>query len=255
MSLGPVVASRFEKAAIDNGFDLSLPAPEDWAGYGSTQAKLRLWLTITAESTFVAALSQHKVAHALVEEGGASSTMIGALPDAAVAAVSVIDFASLHKLVRRAFQLSRTLPDEILHVVEHEVASLSKTEVERVVLQRVGQRVYRERLLEYWNGRCAITGLAVPALLRASHIKAWAKCETNAERLDVFNGLLLAPNFDAAFDVGLITVLDDGCIEISSGLSFEARAALGLAGHLSVAGLTDGHRKYLAWHRSMHFKT
>ncbi|MDC0682621.1 HNH endonuclease signature motif containing protein [Sorangium atrum] len=50
-----------------------------------------------------------------------------------------------------------------------------------------------------------MTGLAVPALLRASHIKPWADCETDAERLDVYNGILLAPHLDAAFDRGFIT--------------------------------------------------
>jgi len=40
--------------------------------------------------------------------------------------------------------------------------------------------------LAYWEGRCAVTGLAILALLRASHIKRWADCETDAEGLDVF---------------------------------------------------------------------
>jgi len=61
-------------------------------------------------------------------------------------------------------------------------------------------------LLDLWEGRCAVTGLAVPELLRASHIKPWADCETDAERLDVYNGFLLAPHLDAAFDLGFITV-------------------------------------------------
>ena len=51
-----------------------------------------------------------------------------------------------------------------------------------------------------------MTGLDVPELLRASHIKPWADCGTDAERLDVFNGLLLAPHLDAAFDAGFITI-------------------------------------------------
>jgi putative restriction endonuclease len=54
--------------------------------------------------------------------------------------------------------------------------------------------------MEYWNGRCPLTGIDQPELLRASHIKAWAACESDRERLDVHNGLLLAAHLDAAFD-------------------------------------------------------
>lgn len=35
------------------------------------------------------------------------------------------------------------------------------------------------------EGRCAVTDLAVPELLRAGHIKAWADCEPDGKRLDV----------------------------------------------------------------------
>jgi len=83
-------------------------------------------------------------------------------------------------------------------------------------------------LLEYWEGRCAITGLDIPTLLCASHIKPWAECRTDAERLDIFNGLLLAPHFDALFDKGFITVTDAGEIDISPRLSREHRKCLGL---------------------------
>jgi predicted restriction endonuclease len=41
-------------------------------------------------------------------------------------------------------------------------------------------------------------------LLIASHIKPWAKCDGN-EKVDVYNGFLLSPNFDRLFDQGFIT--------------------------------------------------
>lgn len=58
----------------------------------------------------------------------------------------------------------------------------------------------RVALLDFWQGRCCVTGLDVAELLRASHIKPWARCESDDERLDVFNGLLLSPTMDALFD-------------------------------------------------------
>ena len=95
----------------------------------------------------------------------------------------------------------------------------------------------------------AATLLGEGALLRASHIKPWADCEEDAERLDVFNGLLLAPHLDAAFDQGFITVRNDGEVIIANALDREARALLGLDAPLNVAGIADGHRTYLPWHR------
>ena len=41
-------------------------------------------------------------------------------------------------------------------------------------------------------------------------MKPWAKCASDDERLDVFNGLLLSANLDAAFDAGLVTFDDAG---------------------------------------------
>jgi HNH endonuclease len=54
----------------------------------------------------------------------------------------------------------------------------------------------------YWKNTCPITGITDSALLRASHIIPWARCESDAERMDVHNGLLLSSLWDAAFDQG-----------------------------------------------------
>lgn len=67
-----------------------------------------------------------------------------------------------------------------------------------MVVQRAGQDLFRQGLLDFWEGRCAVTGLAVPELLQSSHIKPWADCDTDSERLDIWNGFLLAPHLDAA---------------------------------------------------------
>ena len=99
-----------------------------------------------------------------------------------------------------------------------------------------------------------MTGLAVPELLRASHAKPWACCDSDAERLNVHNGLLLAAHLDAAFDAGLIGVNEDGTIFISSALDAPARRLLGLDRRLRVSGLVPPHAPYLAWHRHHVFR-
>jgi putative restriction endonuclease len=251
MKLSPIARTRLEKAAVDNGFDLDLGADERWLRCGSSQAPLRLWLGALGDGFFVVAMSQGNVVAAL---DGLGTPVTNPIPPGAVGARSVTDIPALHQLVRRAFQLSRTLPDELLHVFEARISGLPReTEAERLVIQRVGQDVFRAGLLNFWEGRCAVTGLAVPALLRASHIKPWADCEADAERLDVFNGLLLAPHLDAAFDRGLMTFADDGSMVVSERLDMVARRLLGLHDQMRVAALTNGHRRYLAWHRGRVF--
>ncbi|MGH6900654.1 MAG: HNH endonuclease [Geminicoccaceae bacterium] len=125
----------------------------------------------------------------------------------------VPDTAPLHELVREMWRLARALPLAPLRACEASTRDLPRTtEAERLVVQWIGQEVFRTALMDYWGGRRAVTGGAEPLLRRASHIEPWALCETDAERLDVYNGLLLAAHLDAAFDGGLIDSDDTGQI-------------------------------------------
>jgi len=250
--LTAVTVTRLEKAATDNGFDLDLKSRADWLCFGSSQTSMRIWLTSIGESRFLAAASRADVIDGLAGLGAACTDQ---LPDAATGALAVDDVAALYRLLRRAFQLSRTLPDALLRVFKDETANLPRaTEAERMVVRRIGQDVFRRGLLEYWEGRCAMTGVDVTELLRASHIKPWADCATDAERLDVFNGLLLAPHLDAAFDAGFITIADNGTVLPSDLLPPDARSALGLDTTLKVHGLHGAHEHYLQWHRAKVFR-
>lgn len=249
--LPAVTVTRLEKTATDNGFDLGPEHTADWLSFGSSQTSMRIWLTSAGESQFLGAMSRTDVLDGLAGLGAASATP---LPNGAVGALAVCSVDALHRLLRRAFQLSRTLPDSLLHEFHRETADMPRaTEAERRVVQRVGQQVFRRGLFDYWDGQCAITGLRVRELLRASHIKPWANCDTDAERLDIFNGLLLAPHLDAAFDSGFVTVADDGSVLLSDGLSPDARSTLGIDGSLKIRGLHQEHKRYLPWHRSRIF--
>ena len=252
MSVPSALLTRFEKAAIDNGFDRERPGSGDWLAYGSSYAPVEVWLTVDGDGRPLVALSRRDVADGVSELG---TQVQVALPPGAVVASVAADVPALHRLLRRAYQLARTLPQELLNTFNEKTAALPRTtEAERMVVQRVGQDLFRAGLLDYWDGRCAITGLAVPELLRASHIKPWATCETDEERLDVFNGLLLAPHLDAVFDQGFITVADDGGVLISDILAAGPRAILGLDVPLRVRQLTDRHRAYLERHRRVAFR-
>ena len=65
LPLSSAVASRLEKAAVDNGFDRELPAVGEWLAFASTQSPLCIWLGMTAGGAAAIALSRHSVAGAL----------------------------------------------------------------------------------------------------------------------------------------------------------------------------------------------
>lgn len=82
------------------------------------------------------------------------------------------------------------------------------------VKQRVNQQFFRSAVLSSYNMRCCITGIDIPELLIASHIKPWSVDDKN--RTNPQNGLCLNSLHDKAFDKGLITVTPDYCIHVSS---------------------------------------
>jgi hypothetical protein len=177
------------------------------------------------------------------------------LDRAAGDAVEVHAYEVLYALLQRASAIARTMPNRVADKFRQVQATLPKsTEAERWVVQRVGQGLFRDALLDYWQGRCCVSGLAVPSLLRASHIKPWGKCTTDDERLDVFNGLLLAPHLDALFDGGWISFLDNGTLLTAASLSGPTQLLLGLSDQWRLEGLKPGHASYLAFHRKHQFQ-
>lgn len=252
MGMDIILKTRIEKAAQDNGFDIQLSVQSDWLAFSSSHCPLKVWMTGSANSPLTLALSDRALLQAL----GSSSTIISAsLPEGAMAAFNVPDLDSLYIVLKRAFQLSRALPSEPLNEFRKATQSMPQsTEIERTVIQRVGQDIFRERLIDFWDGKCAVTGLSIQQLLRASHIKPWAKCDSDAERLDVFNGLLLAPHIDALFDRGFVSFEDDGAILISSKVGAIELSILSVSQAMKCHGILDDHRKYLTWHRKHEFQ-
>jgi predicted restriction endonuclease len=84
------------------------------------------------------------------------------------------------------------------------VAPSGPTETQATVKVRRGQQFFRQAVLNAYDIRCCISGINVPRLLVASHIKPWGKFPV--ERLNPRNGLCLSTLHDAAFDSGLITL-------------------------------------------------
>lgn len=240
-----VTRQECEKAAFQNGYRRAHLEEGGWARFSSTTAQGSIWLAHGAGGTWLLALDHAGVIAELdipttEHEGpGISRYQFTGLGD-------------LYAVMPRIYELARILPDAPLHDFLHKTKDLpSSTEAERLVIQRVGQDIFRERLMTYWQGKCPLTGISDPALLRASHIKPWKSCDDDAERLDVHNGLLLSALWDAAFDKGLVTFDDDGRPIFSDLLS---RPAINELRSQALIRLTDDHQAKLEWHREKVFK-
>jgi putative restriction endonuclease len=105
------------------------------------------------------------------------------------------------------------------------VAPTGPTEATANVKVRRGQQFFRQTILNAYGVRCCISGINVPRLLVASHIKPWR--DFPKERLDPRNGLCLSSLHDAAFDAGLITLDKKMCVVLSKRLrSYFPQASL-----------------------------
>jgi putative restriction endonuclease len=98
-----------------------------------------------------------------------------------------------------------------------------ETEIERIIRARRVQSFFRSAVLTSYNHSCAISGLAVPELLNASHIIPWSV--SVERRADPTNGLCLNALFDRAFDRGLITISHEMTIQVSPRLLADAITA------------------------------
>lgn len=91
----------------------------------------------------------------------------------------------------------------------------------REVKTRVNQDVFRDIVLANYEGKCAITGIDIAPLLRASHIIPWSKNEK--ERLNPENGICLSALYDCAYDKGYISVNKKFEIVLSSEVKKKAK--------------------------------
>jgi putative restriction endonuclease len=141
-------------------------------------------------------------------------------------------------------------PEEHLNFNGIEKSMFRGTEREQLVKQRIGQDIFREALFKYWKNCCAITSFDIPEMLRASHIKPWADCDNDSDRLNIYNGFLLSANYDALFDKGLITFDDKGIIIYSNRLSKSQIIEIGGDRYKSLRWIDERHLSFLEWHRN-----
>lgn len=87
--------------------------------------------------------------------------------------------------------------------------------IERLVTIRQGQPMFRAKLMEAYDRRCAVTGSRIEETLEAAHISPYLGAESN----HVCNGLLLRADIHTLYDLGLIRIDTKGGIKADENIS------------------------------------
>lgn len=241
-----IEAHLARKAATDAGWEIPVADDGDWLRCASSRFDTLAWIGQKHADSYLVCFNEPRLTRILTrDEPSAPREHAPANP-----CLYAEGNNALYGLMQRAAELARSLPDNPCHEFQRKTKGLPRTtEAERLVVQRVGQEVFRNSLLDYWGGACAVTGLTEPSLLTASHAKPWARCSSDGERLDVFNGLLLAPHLDALFDGGWIGFEDDGTIRFADKLGELLARKLHIDRAMCLRQVEPEHQPYLAFHR------
>ena len=124
------------------------------------------------------------------------------------------------------------------------------TERSGFVISRVGQGAYRKSIINRWENKCAVTSFSDSRILIASHIHPW-KDSNDDERLDINNGILLSPTYDALFDKHLITFEKSGKIVLSDAINDQEFRKLGVHGTERIFKLNSDNQMYLEKHQKV----
>lgn len=135
-------------------------------------------------------------------------------------------YGSLDKFVQQVFNagVPETHVERELAQAEKEADSAAafdpkdmadgRKKVIREVVRRQGQPKFRKELLKAYDGKCAVTGCDVEAVLEAAHIAPYLGTNSNA----IQNGLLLRADVHTLFDLGQLKITPKGKIEIHENL-------------------------------------
>ena len=247
MDISTIERTIQEKCAKDAGWEIDSNSKSDCINLFSSFFKETSTIRKNTESSFVIRFS--KILNKSHFDSDVKFNSNGEFE------FSLRESFTLSKLLKRIAELFASLPDNPLEQYQKKLARFSdteiqKTEAEGIVKERVGQDIYREALMNYWGGACAVIGWTLKEALRASHAKPWKDCTSDAERLNVYNGFLLTANLDALFDKGYISFTDDGLIMLSSEFAFDGAdlRGLGINSDMKLRWVEDRHLEFLDYH-------
>lgn len=193
------------------------------------------------------ALMETTVADAAPDVLRAFATDLGTDPRVKAAGIPPKVAGDIAVALRRyaAFRAQQAPPPVLADVPPPDIV----TDAVALVRQRRAQAAFRAELMSFWQGRCPMTGVTNPSLLVASHIKPWRDSD-DRERIDPFNGLLLATPVDAVFDRLLITFDANGTVLVAVRLTAAERSAFAIATLPARLLLHQRHLHYMCHHRA-----
>jgi predicted restriction endonuclease len=155
----------------------------------------------------------------------------------------------------RIADISAVLLSDEYAVTEDEAAfeelavqsDIGSTERKQLIRARRGQGLFRAGV-SFVEQSCRLTGVADKIHLVASHIKPWAK-SNNEERLNRYNGLLLAPHADHLFDHGFLSFENNGAIVVSKQLDRGILHDWHIDETLNVGLFRSEQHAFLEYHR------
>jgi putative restriction endonuclease len=168
-----------------------------------------------------------------------------------------LGFPIRSKRVRQSGSPTGTVPKARLSKALETLASelpkivVNQTDVEAIVKRRMHTGKLRKLVLQTFDRKCCLTGVAMPQLLICSHIHPWS-ISNHEERVDPENTLLLAANWDALFDRHLITFTPRGQVIVAKAIErggISKLMGLDVSACLDARWLTPKRLQYLAAHR------
>jgi len=124
-----------------------------------------------------------------------------------------------------------------------------------IICPRLGQRSFRLNVMLEYQRRCAVTGEKIWRVLEAAHIQPYSEGGEH----QITNGLLLRTDIHRLFDLGYVTVTNDGHFEVGRQLKedFEnGRNYYAMHGCVLSPPVNPGlkpAREMLEWHRTKRF--
>jgi hypothetical protein len=142
---GFVARTEAQKAAWDNGFRIERGIESGWLHYASTTARGEIWVAgVSARGPWLLSIGHTGVAAEL------AALLLSPVAGPGLASFEFGSLTALHAALDRVYKLGVSLPDAPLARFRAQTARLpQKTEAERLVIQRIGQQIFRDALIDY----------------------------------------------------------------------------------------------------------
>jgi len=146
-----IIETEATKAAFQNDYQQAQGWTAGWGRFTSPSAPGTIYLAAaTPEGPWLLALDHLTAAEALELEPLTQ-------PSPGVACFALPTLTALHQAISQAYDLSMALPYSPVAAFTAKAQNLPKAiEAERLVVQRIGQDLFRAALMSLWKARCPL---------------------------------------------------------------------------------------------------